>query len=205
VIRRTALILSYLFQPLVVPSLIFLFLLFPVPQITGLSLVEKGFVLLMIFLTTFIIPLFSLITMRLTNNLTSFQMESKEDRLFPFTMVTGFYILSTYLFHAKFKLEPIFVQTLATITICLVIMTGITFFWKISAHMTGISGFLAIISVTILKFSDYDLLYYFLGIILLAGTIASSRLYLNAHTPLEVLGGFLLGFTVCFGAFWFIL
>lgn len=204
-IRRTALILSYLFQPLVVPSLIFLFLLFPVPQVTGLSLVEKSFVLLMIFLTTFIIPIFSLIAMRLTNNISSFHMESKEDRLFPFTMVTGFYIFSTYLFHTKFKLEPIFVQTLATISICLVVMTGVTFFWKISAHMTGISGFLAIISVTILKFSDYGLLYYFLGIILLTGVIASSRLYLNAHTPLEVLGGFLLGFTVCFGAFWFIL
>jgi membrane-associated phospholipid phosphatase len=84
-------------------------------------------------------------------------------------------------------------------------MTGVTFFWKISAHMTGISGFLAIISVTIMKFSDFGLLYYFLGIILLTGVLASSRLYLNAHTPLEVLGGFLLGFAVCFGAFWFIL
>lgn len=67
--------------------------------------------------------------------------------------------------------------------------------------MTAISGMLAIIVVVAIQSPGHDLLFYLLGGILGTGALASSRLYLNAHTPLEVFGGILLGFGVCFFTF----
>ncbi len=200
-IRILALILSYALQPLVVPSLIFLFLLFSAPQATTMGTLEKGYVLLMVFLTTFAIPVLSILTMKLTKNISSLQMKDKEERIFPFSMVSLFYMMSTYFFHTKFNLEPLLIQTLVSITICLILLTSITFFWKISAHMTAISGLLAIIVAVAIQFPGYDLLFLLLGGILITGALGTSRLYLNAHTPLEILGGFLLGFGVCFFCF----
>lgn len=162
---------------------------------------EKGYVLLMVFLTTFTIPILSIFSLKLTKNISSLQMKNREERLLPFTMVSLFYIMTTYFFHTKFSLEPLLVQTLISITICLILLTSITFFWKISAHMTAISGLLAIIIAVVIQFPGNDLLIFLLGGILVTGGLGSSRLYLNAHTPLEILGGILLGFGVCFN--WF--
>lgn len=200
-IRKIALISSFALQPLIVPSLIFLFLLFYAPQATSMGSWEKGYVLLMVFLTTFTIPVLSIFTLKLTKNISSLQMKNKEERLFPFSIVSLYYVMSTYFFQIKFNLEPLLIQTLVSITICLILLTGITFFWKISAHMVAISGLLAIIIAVVTQFPGNDLLYLIMGGILITGGLASSRLYLDAHTPLEVLGGILLGFGVCFFSF----
>ncbi|WP_373523678.1 PA-phosphatase [Aquiflexum sp.] len=200
-IRKIALISSFALQPLIVPSLIFLFLLFYAPQATSMGSWEKGYVLLMVFLTTFTIPVLSIFTLKLTKNISSLQMKNKEERLFPFSIVSLYYVMSTYFFQIKFNLEPLLIQTLVSITICVILLTGITFFWKISAHMVAISGLLAIIIAVVTQFPGNDLLYLIMGGILITGGLASSRLYLDAHTPLEVLGGILLGFGVCFFSF----
>jgi len=65
--------------------------------------------------------------------------------------------------------------------------------WKVSAHMTGIGGLLgALISTSILL--EVDLISYVILSIFVSGLIASSRLILNAHTPLQLIAGFFLGF-----------
>ena len=155
----------------------------------------------MVFLTTFAIPVLSIFTMKLTNNISSLHMKNKEERLMPFSMVSLFYMMATYFFHTKFNLEPLLIQTMVAITICLILLTSITFFWKISAHMTAVSGLLAIIVAVAIQSPGHDLLLYLLGGILVTGALASSRLYLNAHTPLEVFAGVMLGFGVCFFIF----
>ena len=162
-------------------------------------------IVLMVFLTTFVMPALSIFAMKLTGNLTSIHLNNKEDRVFPFSMVSLFYVISTYLFYLKFDIEPVFILALVSISICVILLTSISFFWKISAHMTGISGFLAIIIVIALKNPSTNLVNIMLSVIILSGIIGSSRLYLNAHSPLEILGGFLLGFSVCFGGFYFYL
>lgn len=198
--QKLALLLSYAFQPLLIPTLIFVFLLFGIPEISASQYYNEWFIVMMVFVTTFVIPLLSLLTMKLTGNIASIHMENKDDRVFPFSTISLFYVISTYLFYLKFEIEPVFILTLGCITICVILLTSITFFWKISAHMTGISGFLAIIVAIALKNPTLDLVNFILCGIMLSGFIGSSRLYLNAHTPKEIFGGFLLGFSVCFGA-----
>ncbi|MCL6261361.1 PA-phosphatase [Aquiflexum sp. TKW24L] len=200
-VQKFALLLSFLFQPLLIPTLIFLFLIFGVPEVSASQFYNQWIILFMVFLTTFMIPALSILSMKLTGNISSVHLYDKEERVFPFSMVSLFYVISTYLFYLKFQIEPVFILTLGCITICVIILTSITFFWKISAHMTAISGFLAIIIAIALKNQGLNLLYIMLAVIILSGIIASSRLYLNAHDPMEIFGGFLLGFSICFSGF----
>nr|WP_283774054.1 phosphatase PAP2 family protein [Aquiflexum sp. TKW24L] len=181
--------------------MIFLFLIFGVPEVSASQFYNQWIILFMVFLTTFMIPALSILSMKLTGNISSVHLYDKEERVFPFSMVSLFYVISTYLFYLKFQIEPVFILTLGCITICVIILTSITFFWKISAHMTAISGFLAIIIAIALKNQGLNLLYIMLAVIILSGIIASSRLYLNAHDPMEIFGGFLLGFSICFSGF----
>lgn len=200
--HKLALFLSYTFQPLLIPTLIFVFLLFGIPEVSASQYYNEWFILMMVFVTTFVIPVLSLLTMKLTGNIGSLHLENRDERVFPFSTVSLFYGISTYLFYIKFEIEPVFILALASITICVILLTGVTFFWKISAHMTGIAGFLAIIIVIALKNPAFNLVNFLLAGFILSGSVASSRLYLNAHTPVEIFGGFLLGFSVCFGTFY---
>ncbi|PSK97281.1 phosphatase PAP2 family protein [Cecembia rubra] len=187
------------------PTLVFVYLIYGATQLVKVSYFDPRFLVAMVFLTTCIIPLLSMVMMRLTKNITSFQMNAKEERVFPFSMISLFYMITTYLFYLKFRIDPALLLALVAITICVIILTSATFFWKVSAHMTGISGLVAIITALALKFPAYDYLNQVVSSIIIAGLVGSSRLYLNAHTPGEVFTGFLLGFSVCFSAFYWLL
>ena len=60
--------------------------------------------------------------------------------------------------------------------------------------MTGIGGLVAIVVVLGLKFTNFQVLYPLLLSLLLSGVVGSSRLYLDAHKPVEIYTGFIFGF-----------
>jgi hypothetical protein len=105
-----------------------------------------------------------------------------------------------YLFKQS-ELDPVLWQTLALITVTILGLTVVTLFWKMSAHMTGAGGLLAVVLVLGIKFQTFEVLYPLLLSIFLAGVIGSSRLYLHAHRPIEVYIGFIYGFLMCFFGF----
>ena len=65
--------------------------------------------------------------------------------------------------------------------------------YKISAHMVGIGGLLGSLIVVsyVLKYNAVPQLSV---LVLLAGVIATCRLYLKAHEPKQIYSGFFLGF-----------
>ncbi|HLW18672.1 MAG TPA: hypothetical protein VKX33_00015 [Cyclobacteriaceae bacterium] len=203
--RKVALLLTIIFQPLIVPSLVVALLFYVIPEATSVPKGNRWSIWLLIMETTFLIPMLSVIGMRMTSLIPSLQMGTIKERLWPFSMTTLFYLMTTSFFYFKLNIDALVVYSLLVITFCVFVLTLVTFFWKISAHMTGLSGLLAIIVVLSLKFSGHSLLYPMILVIILCGAVSSSRLYLEAHKPGEVLGGFLLGFSICFGAFYYYL
>lgn len=203
--KRISVVFSYLFMPLLIPTIVFAFLFYAVPQVAFMNNYNKILVLAMVFGTTFLVPLISLLTMILTKQIGSLHLKSREERVFPFSTISLFYILSTYLFHLKLDSDPVFILTLATISICITLLASVTFFWKISAHMTGMAGLTAIVIVFAVRFPSANLLPYVLLSVVATGAVGSARLRLNAHRPIEILGGFLLGFSVCFAGFYLFL
>jgi hypothetical protein len=128
VYRKLSLFISYLFQPVLMPTLVFGFLIFWAPHLINDTLIHKWVLLLMVFLTTYVIPLLSIVMMKLTGNISSFQMESKDERVFPFSMISLFYMVATYFFYLKFQVDPVLILAMASITVCVILLTSLTFF-----------------------------------------------------------------------------
>lgn len=200
-LRSIALVISVVFQPLLMPTLVFGMIFFGVPQSTTIPEEFKIRLFYLIVLSTLLIPMITIIGLRLSGMVKSLHMLEVKDRTVPFLIVSLYFILTTYFLYQKTEFDPILWNGMAVITFSVIILTIITWFWKMSAHMTGAGGLLAVVLVLGLKFPAFEILYPLLLTLLLSGAIASSRLYLQAHRPLEIYAGFLMGFLTCWAGF----
>ncbi|CAG5071505.1 hypothetical protein DYBT9623_03504 [Dyadobacter sp. CECT 9623] len=201
--NRLAIILSVLFHPLILTTYLFALLFLLSPDLVGVSAFELpalGSLLTLLFLNTFIAPAvvtYYFMKMGMIKNL---YIDDVTERRIPYLATVFIYGLATYLF--GWQLQPIAQMApqisviLASVTLSLVIVTAVSFFWKISAHATGIGGMIAILSGLMMRFEDYALLYPLITAILIAGLLLSARLQLNAHSPAQIFVGFICGVLV---------
>jgi hypothetical protein len=183
------------------PSLVFGLLFFGVPQATSLPEAFKVRIFYLIVCATLLIPVVLMLGLRWSGYVKSLHFEEKSDRRVPFILVTLFYVLTTYFLKEKTELDPILWQGMGVITAAVALLTGVTYFWKMSAHLTGIGGVLAVTGILGLYFPSVTVAYLLVAALVLGGGIASSRLYLDAHRPAEVYVGLLVGFVTCWIGF----
>lgn len=196
-IQKLCKLISYLFHPALMPVvgyLLFFFLLSSEPfgqrQILFLSL---------IFLGTFVVPAFFLLTLRYTGFISSLNMENRKERAVPFMFTTIFYTLLAYLMIQKVGYEIHVILLTGGVALSMCLTTLVTLFHKTSVHTIGISGLLGFLFSFQVANTSLELLFPIVTLFLLTGMVMSSRLYLKAHTPNEVWSGFLIGFGTCFG------
>jgi hypothetical protein len=204
VVRKLALLLSVVFQPLLMPSLVFGLLFFAVPQASSIPESFKVRLFYLIVTSTLLIPMVLMLGLRWSGMVKSLHFEEKSERRTPFILVTLFYLLTTYFLKEKTELDPILWQGMGIIAFAVALLTGVTFFWKMSAHMTGIGGVMGVLAVFGMYFPSLDLAYLLVATLLLGGLVASARLYLDAHRPAEVYVGLLVGFAICWMGFMWI-
>lgn len=200
-VRIIALVLSVVFQPLLMPTLVFGVLFFAVPQATTLPEVIKLRLFYLVTVATLLIPMVLMIGMRWSGLVRSLHFEELKDRRVPFLIITLFYLLTTLFLQQKSDLDPILWQGMGVMTVAVAFLTAVSFFWKMSAHMTGLGGLLAVVWVMGSYFSTFSVVYLLLLSLGLSGIVASSRLYLDAHRPVEVYAGLLVGFIICWLGF----
>ena len=197
--RYIATSISYALHPLLMPSLLFVILMVFLPEalqpITGKITV---YILLLIFITTFIIPIFSILGLRTTMTISSMRLEKRSERILPFSFITIFYGLTTYLFHSKIEINDLILSIFIGATLLVALLTIITVFFKISVHAAGAGSMLGYLLAIIQLFPNQQMLGILIIIILISGLVISARLYLNAHTSLEVYSGFFMGLTISF-------
>jgi len=201
VLRILALVISVVFQPLLMPTLVFGMLLFAVPEATTIPEEFKYRIFFLIVLSTLLIPMISIIGLRLSGMVKSLHMPERKDRAIPFLMTCVYFILTLFFLYQKSELDPILWLGMGVISFSVIVLTIVTFFWKMSAHMVGVGGFLAVVLVLGFEFSNFQAVYPLLLVLILSGAIATSRLYLNAHKPAEVYAGFFTGFLICLAGF----
>ncbi|MCD4745389.1 MAG: hypothetical protein K8R58_03735 [Bacteroidales bacterium] len=184
--------ISYIFHPLIIPSYILL-LLFNLNSYFSLliSPSAKLMILGMIFTITFILPLLSIFIFLKKGLVKTIQMETKEERVYPFIITAIFYYLAYYLLK-QLQLSPVFYLFILGSTLLIIITLFINFYWKISIHMIAVGGMLG----TFLGLSlilNIDITFLISLIILCAGFVGFARLKLNTHKPPQIYSGFLLG------------
>ena len=115
----------------------------------------------------------------------------KQQRLFLLLSTAILYVFAYKTIHqlAIFNFVSLYILLCSVLMLVSLI---ITFFWKISLHMIGVGGFLGLLFV--LSFAQNPLAIQVLPyVILLAGIVGTSRLYLQAHSPIQIYAGFLVG------------
>ncbi|NJM15228.1 MAG: phosphatase PAP2 family protein [Bacteroidales bacterium] len=188
--------ISYIFNPLIMPTL-GIFILFNSGSIIDFTSFEvKRAVYIITLLGTFALPL-SFIPLFLYNKvINTVMIQERTERIIPL-LITSVTYLVAYFVAAKIPVALIVKKFILSTALSVFIICIITIKWKISVHMASIGGVVGLIMSLIIRL-NLDLLPYLMVALFIAGLMASSRLRLNAHKPLEVYAGFLLGgATVC--------
>jgi len=195
-------ILSYIFHPVFLP-LYCLLLLLNIKSYFTFELIFKAKLLLILFVSvsTIFFPLVMIFLMKKQGLIKSYQMNNRQERIYPYIIVVIFYFLTYNLFR-QMQLPDIFLLYMLGATLLLLIVIIINIWWKISTHMVGIGGVLGLVAALMIKLS-LNLIFLFAVIILLAGLIGFARLKLNSHKPLEIYAGLLAGIFIMLGIFCF--
>lgn len=198
---------SILFHPLLILTYMTLVLLWTNPFSFGYRHVAEADTLLIIVgMTTITLPAIAVLMMKMLGMIDSFRMETRQERIGPY-IVAGILYLTLYLHVSKAD----FPTSIRVATLGVLIGLWACFlmnnFMKISAHAAGMGGLVALVALTKLKFG-YDeaqigfpgginlilsIDYLLYGVIILAGIVCTSRLYLKAHESKEVYLGLMMG------------
>ncbi|MEO9965869.1 MAG: PA-phosphatase [Reichenbachiella sp.] len=190
-------VISYLFHPLLMPTMTFLILYRFMPEIIKpLTIVTLPF----LFITTFMIPVLSISVLKFSGHISNFSLDKREERIMPFFFVSIFYGLTAYLFVFKIQVNDVIATLLLATSVLVVLLTVITLWFKISIHAAGISGVVGFFIAFGLRYPDSQALYPLMFLTIAAGLVMSARLQLNAHTPQEIIAGLLVGLSICSGA-----
>ena len=190
--------LSILFHPLLLPTLVFSLIFFYLPEMVMPLLPPMfGAVLSIIGISTLLIPCAVVYTLYKMNVVATADITDRKDRFIPQALSTLVYAGTTYLLYQRLSLVPCLYIIMCSVTICMLTVTVVNFYWKISAHATGMGGFCALAFYIAFHYP------YFPGLfivaftsLLVAALVMSSRMYLQVHTLGQVTMGFLVGFSV---------
>jgi membrane-associated phospholipid phosphatase len=189
--RFIANLLSVLFFPLFIP-IYGAFLLFSLPIFSYYpSLYVRG-AYITVFTFGTIVPLLCLFILYKLKVISDMNLSNRKERFIPYFCTVISYSFCAFVL-ARWLAMPMFIPALMiAVATALLINTIINIWWKISAHATGVGGlFGGIVCISYkLCINPFE---WIIAITLVCGLVAAARLYLNAHTPGQVVAGFLNG------------
>ncbi|MFK7901144.1 MAG: hypothetical protein AB8B61_10355 [Cyclobacteriaceae bacterium] len=202
-LKKLAFVLSVLFHPLLVPSMVFCTLLYY--HSFELVSIQKETLLAWLVGSTFLLPALLILLLYSLNFIPSIQMNVKEERKIPMLLTIGVYAVTTCLLSHFIGKYHILTIAMFTIALSVVFVFMITCYWKISAHATGIAGWLGVCLYLFIK-NDFSHPYTFLLllVLLINVLVLTSRKILHAHTYAQLAAGFLLGLSISFSAIQFL-
>ena len=150
------------------------------------------------FLSTAVLPGLFIFLLTRTGAASDLELTKRKERALPYLIVISSVALCLYFLY-RMMMPFWLIAILMGICVALLIALCINFFWKISAHMIGIGGLLGgLMGVARIHLINPYLL--FIAVLLIAGLLGTSRIFLKRHTPLQVYAGFSLGFMCTFVA-----
>lgn len=194
------------------PTFVFGVLLFQVPTVLGVDVFAATLrlsLLVLIFVGTFGVPALLIYYLYRSGYVRTLHLTTLADRRLPFFLTALIYTFLTYLFAFRMQFistaAPEIAVLLGSITLSILLVGLISLYWQISAHSVGLSGVVGIMAGIMLKLGQTDLFVPLLLSVLLTGLVGSARLKLNAHTPIQVGAGVVLGVSISLVAvFWLV-
>lgn len=150
------------------------------------------------FITTAVIPGLFILLLIKNGAATDVALTDRRERAVPYLIFITSLLVCLYYFH-KMHMPFWLLSILLGACLALVAALCINFAWKISAHTIGIGGLLGGV-MGISQIHAMNPFWGFILIIFAAGFVATARIYLKRHSPMQAYAGFALGFLSVFGA-----
>lgn len=146
---------------------------------------------------TALIPIVLLLILWKRGNISSLHIDNAKERTTPYVYSLICYGFWCYFVGVTLHMPLVWLVVAIGSTCALLAVTIINHWWKISAHLTGMGGLLGGICSLALYYSALPttLIIITLTISLL---LMYARIYMNAHTPAQVVAGYLLGILFTF-------
>ena len=197
--KNFAMALSIIFQPIFVPLYSLVIIFNANTYITYAVQPEvKQFIYLITILNTIILPVGVFYYFYRTKLIQSFHMHTAKERSLPFLTTLVFHLSTFYLF-TQAPLPSLFSNLVMGAAFSVTAAFVINLKWKISIHMLGMGGIVGTIIGLILRY-QIDAVPLVISLVILSGLVGYSRLRLDAHTPLQVYAGFVLGTLILTGS-----
>lgn len=182
--------ISFIFHPLLMPILGVLFYFSKSPRfIPEITIKAKLF---SIGILTIVLPILLYYLLKTLNKINSFYLETTKERIIPLILNCAIVVLILNRVMTQNEIPELYYFFLGILysTIACLILAALKF--KASIHMIAAAGvFMFVIAIGIhFKVNSNGIIS---GMCIVMGAIASSRLHLNAHTPIELIIGFFIG------------
>jgi membrane-associated phospholipid phosphatase len=182
--------ISTILHPIVLPTLgVFLYFVFVSKSFDKrLQLIVLG----LVFVLTYVVPVLLLLFLKNFGFIKDFQVSTIKERRFPVIfMIFLLYFLGNTIIQIPTirNLGILFYGTSLSLT-CIYVLFSVKL--KSSLHLVSMGNMIGFFLI-MTNINSLSMLPIIILLILLSGILASSRLYLKAHTPVELLIGFSLG------------
>lgn len=196
---RIAKIISYLFHPLLMPA-VGIFLLFNAGTYLSYTISGPGKLAIysIVIINTAVVPALLTWFQYRFGMIKSLKMAERKERSLPFFITAFFYFFCFYILK-KNNISSAVCYPMLGAACSVAVAFIINFFWKISIHAIGIGGIIGMLTGISQKINAEVLSFLFLSIFT-AGIIGFARLKLNAHSPVQVYAGYIVGFCCVWGA-----
>ncbi len=154
----------------------------------------KSLLVFFILITTCVLPLMTIYFIKRQGLIKSWNMEDKEERIFPY-IISAIFFYFAYRLIIKFQLPSMFYYFLLGSSLLVILSLIINFKWKISSHMVGLGGLTGTFTVLFYKF-QLNISYLIAILIVISGLTGYARLKLNSHTHAQIYAGFGLGLVI---------
>ncbi|MDO8366167.1 MAG: hypothetical protein Q7T20_05165 [Saprospiraceae bacterium] len=197
--------ISFLGHPLLVLTYMLLLMLIINPFAFGAHHIgDQRTVILFFYVvsTTFLIPGLGVSLLKPLGLVQSLEMRDKQERIGPY-IITGIFYLWMFKNFTNGAVPELFAKFVLGATIGLFFAFFVNIFTKISAHATGMGGFIGMVLLLAFEWSGST---FGLGpillslnailavVILLAGLVGMARLSLGGHTQADLWQGYVAGF-----------
>lgn len=192
--KKIARVLSYLFHPLIMPSLGLLILLNSGTYLSLFDPAVKRAIMFVLVLGTLVFPLMMLPILYYRNLVSSFKDATREEQLIPQIIILILYII-TFVYFNRLPLSRMIHAYVLSASLVLFLVMLLNLRFNICVHSAALGGISGLIIALIYTFGTP--MEGILILSLLAGGLSgSSRLALGIKRWWEVLLGYLLGFGV---------
>jgi len=188
--------ISVVLHPLLMPTYLHGIVFKFCGDLVPLTRTAKVQTLLFIFVSTYFIPVMATGFLWVTGIISDLTLAKRSERLIPLLVTGLIYCGVSYIFLNYLDTVQILGLFMGVVALSVIITAAITQFWKISSHMVGIGGVCGFVSSVIVQTNNQSLLWPLIGTVVGAGAVASSRLFLQVHSPMQTVVGFFLGLTI---------